>query len=423
MTSKTLLLDENPLVIQPSLAAAIGLNAAIVLQQVHYWLNLSKHVIEGRKWIYNTMNDWSKQFPFWDVKTISRAMKKLISDGIVLTGNFNEHNFDKTTWYSIDYEVLSDRIKQYFDAADQADSPSGQNVPIEKANVPLRYGQNDLTIPPNCPNDMDNLGGPIPETTTENKYIYNINQSFNHSGDKVKDGLIEKCSDTGHKEKLAELLESCKLGEVCSDMPELVNSVKMAIQNLYFNKNFAEANLKTPLELVRENLKALSSDVIGLAIANMQRAAAFGVTISSPVKYLQSCIYNAISEYNASLLSDQLLAQHALARAYPEASSAADITPKQLEAKAEDCILDDVKGTSLEKPIKAMAEHMTPVSYNQFIMPLRVRDLSDKKLALSAADEFSAGIIEARYKDILLDQLRPCGIEEVVLIAGDAGLG
>ncbi len=33
-----LLLDEHPLLVMPKLATLIGLNEAIVLQQVHYWL-------------------------------------------------------------------------------------------------------------------------------------------------------------------------------------------------------------------------------------------------------------------------------------------------------------------------------------------------------------------------------------------------
>ena len=36
--SSRLLIDEYPLVVQPSLAALVGINEAIILQQIHYWL-------------------------------------------------------------------------------------------------------------------------------------------------------------------------------------------------------------------------------------------------------------------------------------------------------------------------------------------------------------------------------------------------
>ena len=42
-TSK-LLVDEPPLIVLPSLAVAIGLAEAILLQQIHYWLRQGGHV-------------------------------------------------------------------------------------------------------------------------------------------------------------------------------------------------------------------------------------------------------------------------------------------------------------------------------------------------------------------------------------------
>jgi len=47
-----MLFDKYPLVINPRLAALIGLNEAIILQQVHYWIKLNeedkKNFEEGR---------------------------------------------------------------------------------------------------------------------------------------------------------------------------------------------------------------------------------------------------------------------------------------------------------------------------------------------------------------------------------------
>ena len=50
----SLLLNENPLIVMPTLAAHIGLNEAIILQQVHYWLLKSDKLEYGRKWTYNS---------------------------------------------------------------------------------------------------------------------------------------------------------------------------------------------------------------------------------------------------------------------------------------------------------------------------------------------------------------------------------
>ncbi|MCC4465807.1 hypothetical protein [Limosilactobacillus reuteri] len=60
-----LLIDEQPLQCQPSLAIALGgSDEAIVLQQLHYWLERSSQVRDGYRWVYNSMADWHKQFPW-----------------------------------------------------------------------------------------------------------------------------------------------------------------------------------------------------------------------------------------------------------------------------------------------------------------------------------------------------------------------
>ena len=127
-----LLLDERPIMVLPKLACEIGLNEAIILQQIHYWLQKSKNIEAGHKWIYNTYNAWQKQFPFWSIPTIRRTITSLEKQGVIVTGNFNKAGFDKTKWYRIDYqkiESMSRRCDQndqtmrsiWTDGADQND--------------------------------------------------------------------------------------------------------------------------------------------------------------------------------------------------------------------------------------------------------------------------------------------------------------
>ena len=109
----TWLFDEHPLVIDVKLAQIIGLNEAIVLQQVNYWLH-SKHAkqIDGRLWTYNSMKKWNEQFPFWGLNTVKRTFSSLEESGLLIVGNYNKYKFDKTKWYSIDGEKLTNREYQ-----------------------------------------------------------------------------------------------------------------------------------------------------------------------------------------------------------------------------------------------------------------------------------------------------------------------
>lgn len=111
--SSRVLINEPALQVLPSLAIAIGLNEAIFLQQIQYWLASSKHIHDRRKWVYNTTEEWAKQFPFWSESTIKRIVATLRDAGLLLTRNdLNQHPFDRTLWYSIDYEVLESVIPE-----------------------------------------------------------------------------------------------------------------------------------------------------------------------------------------------------------------------------------------------------------------------------------------------------------------------
>jgi uncharacterized phage protein (TIGR02220 family) len=138
-----LLIQESPVMIIPSLAVKIGLNEAVILQQIHYWVSMSNHVIEGRKWIYNTYKDWQQQFPFWSESTIKRTIHSLEKQGLVISGNWNRTKMDKTKWYTIHYEQL------------EALTDLPPEKPVIETELPKRYDTNQPKQP--LPNDDDRM--------------------------------------------------------------------------------------------------------------------------------------------------------------------------------------------------------------------------------------------------------------------------
>ena len=105
--SSKLLIEEPPLQVLPSLAVAIGLTEAIIVQQMHYWLLRSRHTHDGRKWIYNTYEDWHEQFPFWSVPTIKRAILGMQRERLIFSRNFNKLSIDRTKWYTLNYDHIA----------------------------------------------------------------------------------------------------------------------------------------------------------------------------------------------------------------------------------------------------------------------------------------------------------------------------
>ena len=98
-----LLINERPLMVLPELASKIGLNEALILQQLHYWLITSSVERDNKKWVYNTYKDWQEQFPFWSISTIGRIFRSLEDEKLVLTKQFNVSGWDQTKWYTINY--------------------------------------------------------------------------------------------------------------------------------------------------------------------------------------------------------------------------------------------------------------------------------------------------------------------------------
>lgn len=169
MMQSKILFDEQPLVISPSLAQLVGLNESIILQQLHYWLGKNPKEMDGRKWIYNTYDDWKEQFPFWSISTIRRVITTLENAGIIINANYNQRKFDKTKWYSIDYEKLE------------------KSKGVSSASV-----QNEQTSCSDWTKELSNLNTPIPETTTETTPDITTTGSVNDSEQRADTLPLEK---------------------------------------------------------------------------------------------------------------------------------------------------------------------------------------------------------------------------------------
>lgn len=121
----SILLREHPLQVLPSLAVKVGLNEAIILQQVRYWLGKSKIKKQGRPWVYNTYEQWQEQFPFFSIATIKRAILSLEQQGLLISAQLNNDKRIKTKYYTINFDAvgkLAEKLPSVDDASDQIDT-------------------------------------------------------------------------------------------------------------------------------------------------------------------------------------------------------------------------------------------------------------------------------------------------------------
>ena len=178
MESK-LLYTKEPIVINPIAAEVLGVNEAIIVQQIHYWLNINEkakiNFHKGKYWTYNTYENWQKtNFRFLSVSTLKRIFKKLVTKGILITDNFNKAKYDRTLWVTINYEKLDELLSKY-----EEENKNEKSEEIEEnVEISTKY-QNDTMSNSNKVSkwnygkyqvdtmESSKLTPPIPETNSE----------------------------------------------------------------------------------------------------------------------------------------------------------------------------------------------------------------------------------------------------------------
>jgi hypothetical protein len=93
------------------IAEKYGVNVAIFLNNIAFWIQKNgankRHFYNDRYWTYNTVESYSKLFPYWSVQTLRTTIKKAINLGLLLADNFNVNTYDRTTWYALSDDGLS----------------------------------------------------------------------------------------------------------------------------------------------------------------------------------------------------------------------------------------------------------------------------------------------------------------------------
>lgn len=152
------------LLVNRKLAALIGLNEAIVLQQIHYWIKKKGGGVEhaGSRWVFNSLDRWHEQFPFWSPDTIKRTLAALKSKGLVKVEKLSEVGRDRTNYYTIDYAQIAlmeaGNLHQCIGA--NCTNGSGQSAPMDQ-------GKLHQSISANCTDDCIDTKTTT-KTTTKN---------------------------------------------------------------------------------------------------------------------------------------------------------------------------------------------------------------------------------------------------------------
>lgn len=110
-----LLIDEPPLQVLKSLVIALGLEKAIVLQQIHWMLkggNSGQIGSDGHKYVWKSAQEFREDyFPFWTEQNIRKHIRGLEARGVLISHRMRRKVYDQTKFYRINYEALEDILE------------------------------------------------------------------------------------------------------------------------------------------------------------------------------------------------------------------------------------------------------------------------------------------------------------------------
>lgn len=126
---------------QVELAMIYGIEEAVLIENFVHWIQKNKannkHYHDGRYWTYNSAKAFSEQFPYMNESKVKRVLTRLVDMGVLLKGNFNENQYDRTCWYAFTDDGVAIVQKHYFHSSKMTNGKV----------------QNELTIPDNKPNN------------------------------------------------------------------------------------------------------------------------------------------------------------------------------------------------------------------------------------------------------------------------------
>lgn len=103
--------NAGTILIPSELVGLFGKSASSLLQKIHYWSTTNSGVvINGRRWIYNTLDEWADQLTC-SAATISRSIKILRESGVLIIEKLHRCKNNRTNYYTVDLEKLAELLK------------------------------------------------------------------------------------------------------------------------------------------------------------------------------------------------------------------------------------------------------------------------------------------------------------------------
>lgn len=139
----------NVCVIDKEHATKYGVNGAIFLSYIFFWLDknrdANRNYRDGKFWTYNSVKSLLEYFPFWSEKQLRKTIRDLEKQGAIEIGVYNKMPFDRTRWYTLGDVLypLDFRLELTTEISDQICETQG-NMELPKRAKGCNYSESQL---------------------------------------------------------------------------------------------------------------------------------------------------------------------------------------------------------------------------------------------------------------------------------------
>ena len=199
-----------------ALAKMYGIEEAVMIHNFHHWITENKandrNFFDGRYWTFNSQKAYAELFPYLNEGKIKRVIGSLIEKGILMKGNYNTNQYDRTNWYAFTDEGLAIVQNYYIDWSKTAngrvenDRPIPNNKPNSKQYIFIPSDEGALFDP----EDTASITMPTPAEHTNSKGARNKNVTSEQVEEWFEDLWLmyeRKGSKANAKKEFAKLTE------------------------------------------------------------------------------------------------------------------------------------------------------------------------------------------------------------------------
>ena len=122
-----------------ALAKEFGIEEAIFIDEIQHQIKKNRlnerNFHDGRYWTYNSLKAYVETFPYLNAGKIKRVINNLVDKGILMKGNFNTNQYDRTCWYAFTDFGLSIIQNCYIDLLKMTNGKVENDSPIPTTNT------------------------------------------------------------------------------------------------------------------------------------------------------------------------------------------------------------------------------------------------------------------------------------------------